>query len=171
MSISEMSNIQKSKGFTLMEIFITVAIIGIIAAVAWPAFERQSNKNRRSDAAVTLTNARQALIADRSDNGVYPADIATAANVLTTYLAGAPNAPEIDCKSGRGYRNDIAVANGVRSCQGYYNVTVTAADNNSFTLTATPILFADAECTTLTLDHLSTRGRTGTAPVARCWAQ
>jgi len=158
---------KKQQGLTLIEMIIAVAIIGIIAAVAWPAYERQSAKGRRSDAALALTSARQALIAFRSDNGSYPADAATAAAELQNYRPTAPNSPPIDCKNGRGYQ---ITGGGIDSCQGYYNITVAAANADSFTLTATRII-ADDECTTLTLDHLGTRGSTGTGPVDRCWAQ
>jgi type IV pilus assembly protein PilE len=163
---------KKQSGLTLTEMIIAVAIIGIIAAVAWPAYERQSAKGRRSDATLALTSARQALIAFRSDNGSYPADAATAAAELQNYRPTAPNSPPIDCKNGRGYQ---ITAGGVVSCQGYYNITVeNGANPNGFDLTATPTI-ADDECTTLTLDHLGTRGFTeagGTnSTVDRCWAQ
>jgi len=159
---------KKQSGFTLTEMIITVAIVGIIAAVAWPAYERQSAKGRRTDAAMALTSARQAMIAFRSDNGSYPADAATALTELQNYRPTAANAPAIDCKNERGYQ---ITAGGVVSCQGYYNITVdNGANGNSFDLTATPTI-ADAECTTLTLDHLGTRGSTGAGPVDRCWAQ
>jgi len=163
---------KKQHGVTLIELVITVAILGIILAVAWPAFERQSAKGRRSDAAIALTNARQALIAFRSDNGAYPADAAAALGALRNYLVTAPNAPPIDCKDARGYQ--ISAGGGVISCQNYYNITVTASNANSFGLTATPVI-SDDECTTLTLDHLGTRGFTEAAgensSQARCWAQ
>jgi type IV pilus assembly protein PilE len=160
---------KKQHGVTLIELVITVAILGIILAVAWPAFERQSAKGRRSDAAIALTNARQALIAFRSDNGSYPADTATALGALRSYLVTAPNAPSIDCKDARGYQ--IPAGGGVISCQNYYNITVTAADANSFTLSAAPVVTTGDNCASLTLDHLGTRGRTGSDPVDRCWAQ
>ncbi len=163
---------KKQLGLTLTEMMIAVAIIGIIAAVAWPAYERQSAKGRRADAALALTSARQALIAFRSDNGSFPTDAATALAELQNYRPTAPNTPPIDCKNNRGYQ---ITAGGVVSCQGYYNITVeNGANANGFDLTATPTI-TDDECTTLTLDHLGARGFTeagGTnSNVNRCWAQ
>ncbi|NNF97062.1 MAG: hypothetical protein HKM94_09065, partial [Halobacteria archaeon] len=143
-------------------------IMGIIAAVAWPAYERQSAKGRRSDAAVALTNARQALIAFRSDNGAYPADAATALAALRNYLVTAPNSPARDCKNERGYQ---IPGGGVISCQNYYTIEVTDADANSFTLRATPTITTGDDCANLTLDHLGTRGSTPANLADRCWAQ
>ena len=59
------------KGFTLIELVITIAIVGILAAVAIPLYEKQSMKQRRSDAIVALTTAQGEMERDRSDNGVY----------------------------------------------------------------------------------------------------
>jgi len=51
----------KSKGFTLMELMIAVAVVGILAAIAYPSYVEQLRKTRRSDAKAALLNGAQVL--------------------------------------------------------------------------------------------------------------
>ncbi len=153
-------------GFTLIEMIITIAIIGILAMVAWPLFQTQVTKRVRSDAHAALAAARQAMVRYRSDAGAYPPNDADAILTLQTFKPNAPDAPPAECLSGRGYQSTLA------TCQGFYTLSV-QSNANSFTLTANLNIPAnDTECGNLTLDHLGRKNHTGTAAnLARCWPE
>lgn len=55
------SHMKKNDGFTLIELMITVAVVGILAAVAYPSYLDQVRKARRAEAQAVLMNiaARQ----------------------------------------------------------------------------------------------------------------
>ena len=46
-----------SHGFTLIELMVTVVIIGILAAIAYPSYQNYTKQTRRSDAQIALTQA------------------------------------------------------------------------------------------------------------------
>lgn len=49
--------LKRQRGFTLMEVMITVAIIGILAAIAFPSYQDSMRKSRRTDGKNALTQA------------------------------------------------------------------------------------------------------------------
>jgi len=61
----------KRKGFTLIELMIVVAIIGIISAIAYPSYEQYVIRSKRNEAMAALTNAVQAMERFRAANFNY----------------------------------------------------------------------------------------------------
>lgn len=53
--MSRLTTSKRRAGFTLIELMITVAIIGILATIAIPAFINYQNKSRRSEAFANLS--------------------------------------------------------------------------------------------------------------------
>lgn len=63
---------RNQKGFTLIELMIVIAIIGILAAVAIPQFAKYRQNAFNASAQSDLRNAKSSLEAYFSENFVYP---------------------------------------------------------------------------------------------------
>src|SRR5215212_7048417 len=66
-----MKALRSSKGFTLIELMIVVAIIGILAAIAIPNFLQYQLKSRQSEAKVNLNAIKTSMIAFQAEKSCY----------------------------------------------------------------------------------------------------
>jgi type IV pilus assembly protein PilE len=100
----------KQSGFTLIELVVVIAIVGILAAIAIPTFSEQIKKSRRSEAVTVLGDLQLRQERWRSNHTTY----GTIAEVTGT---------------------TAALFNGA---QGNYDFAVTVNSATAYTLTATP---------------------------------
>ncbi len=113
-------------GFTLVELMIVVAIVGILAAIAYPSYENYVIRSKRADAMAALLSASSAM--DRYKVNNYDYNIGT--NLAQVFATQVP----------------------VDGGNAYYNLTITS-DNTTYTITATPTGSMSGKDDALTLSH------------------
>ncbi len=82
---------RKQEGFTLIELMIVVAIIGILAAIAIPNFLQYQMKSRQSEAKTNLMAIKTSEVSWQGERGCFL--VATAWPVLAAPVAGTKSAP------------------------------------------------------------------------------
>ena len=71
---SSNKNFRDCKGFTLIELMIVIAIIGILASIAIPNFIKYRKKAKIAEAAADIKNFEKGFIAYALDEGDFPND-------------------------------------------------------------------------------------------------
>ena len=117
---------KKQQGFTLIELMIVVAIIGILAAIAIPAYQDYTIRAQVSEGLNLSAGAKAAVTEFFQDQGTLPTDNAEAGIEAANVITGK-------------YVVSVAVAAGVITVTygGDVNAAVTAA-GGTLTLTPTP---------------------------------
>ena len=111
------ARIQDEKGFTLIELLVVILIIGILAAIALPAFLNQREKAQDSTAKSDVRTAQTAMETFYTDNQTYVATKAQLVDIEQS-LAAAPN-------------NSFTVTSPTATS---YTLTVTSKTGNPFSI-------------------------------------
>ncbi len=131
-------------GFTLIELMITVAILGIIASIALPSYFQHVKRTARTEAITALLDAANKQEQFFVDNREY-----------TTVLT------------------DLGVASKTENNFYTISVTVDN-DAGTFEFTATPAsgpVLQDTECTSLSISDTGLKTSKGSANAKECWGR
>ncbi len=138
----------KYRGMTLIELMIAVVIVGVLASIAYPSYQKYTMQARRSDGQIALTRIAAAQEKFYSDCSYYAASLAMPRGCLALATGQL------------GFGNS--------SPDGHYSLAVAVtASSSQYTATATAQgrQVADTECASMTLNYQGVKGGTS----SNCW--
>jgi type IV pilus assembly protein PilE len=129
-------------GFSLVELCVVLAVVGVLASIAWPSMHSQLQRGRRADAVAALTRVQLAQESYRANNGLYATQLQG--------LRGASSA-----RSGEGWYDIELFGDGA----GRYEARAVARAGTA--------VASDTACAIMSLQVRD--GLAEFAPSARCW--
>jgi type IV pilus assembly protein PilE len=135
-----------SKGFTLIELMIVVAVIGILAAIAYPSYKEQIDKSRRANAKSVLLDAQAYMERVYSENYAYDKDTSGVLINSATY-----------------FQSNFTVAPKPGDGNPAYTVSLSAT-TQQYTITAAPIspgVMANDKCGTYRVNRTGRKSVVG----------
>ncbi len=118
------------KGFTLIELMIVVALIGIIAMIAMPAYQTYLIRAQIAEGLNIVGPVKQAVVEFHKDTGNYPANNSQAALQTPTNYAGN----YVESISVNGATISILYGNKANAEINGWTVSVIAQDNVGSTI-------------------------------------
>jgi type IV pilus assembly protein PilE len=164
------NNTRNSDGFTLIELMVTVVIIGILAAIAYPSYTKYVSQSRRSDAYTALSQIANNLEKFYSQCSCYTTDITSASQV--SCQTPALVLPACSGTLGLGLSGNTSPSQ-------YYTLSITTSSAGGaplagylITATAQGVQVSDTDCRTFTLDSTGAKKSKNSSSVDTstiCW--
>lgn len=121
----------RQKGITLIELMMALAIVGILASIAYPSYQQHLVKSRRADAQAALLELAGFLERSYTVNGCY--NDKGGDGICGTSDDTLPDLPFVSLQISGARREDRTVAN-----MSYEFILEVGQDGGTYTLTAIP---------------------------------
>lgn len=147
---------KQQKGFTLVELIFVVAIVGILVAFAFPAYQRYVDNGRRTDGQAALLQLASHMERRFTENNSY---------------CDSGSVAVVNCGAANGDTGEPAFFDGQVPMDGgdaYYLLRITAVGDATFEIQAQATgVMANDDCGDFVLSHVGLKTQANNAEV--CW--